>query len=135
MERERTRSLSEEGRRPANLREDLAHQNTGLNAISQDLNQISKSPFSEEIETLDPPHRFFCPAFIIYNGKSDPIEHVSHFNQSMTLHVRNKALVCKVFPSSLGPTAIRWFDSLDKGTIHSCKELIRAFRVRFFTYS
>ena len=130
-----TRSPSEEERRLANPREDLAHHNMRLNAISWVLSQISKSPFSEEIESLDPPHWFIRPTFIIYNGKFDPVEHVSHFNQSMALHAWNEALMCKVFPSSLGPTAMRWFDSLDKGSIHNYEELTKAFGARFLTCS
>ena len=84
---------------------------------------------------MDPPHRFIRPALIIYNGKFDPVEHVSHFNQSMALHAWNEALMYKVFPSSLGPTAMRWFDSLDKGSIHNYEELTKAFGARFLTCS
>lgn len=53
----------------------------------------------------------------------------------MTIHSKNKALMCKVFPSSLGLVAIRWFDSLKEGSIHFFKELISAFRARFVTCS
>ena len=53
----------------------------------------------------------------------------------MSLHSHNDALMCKVFPLSLGPTALRWFNGLRKGSIHSFAELIQEFRVRFMTYS
>ena len=53
----------------------------------------------------------------------------------MVLYSKNKALMCKVFPSSLGPVAMRWFDSLEEGSIHSFEELTRAFRARFVTCS
>ena len=53
----------------------------------------------------------------------------------MVLYSKNKALMCKVFPSSLGPVAMRWFDSLEEGSIHSFEELTRAFKVRFVTCS
>ncbi|XP_050249312.1 uncharacterized protein LOC126696669 [Quercus robur] len=43
--------------------------------------------------------------------------------------------MCKVFPSSLGPTALRWFNGLRKGSIHSFAELIQEFDARFMTYS
>ena len=39
--------------------------------------------------------------------------------------------MCKVFPSSLGPVAMRWFDGLRTGSINSFKELTRAFGSRF----
>ena len=53
----------------------------------------------------------------------------------MSLHSHNDALMCKVFPSSLGPTAMRWFNGLRKGSIHSFVELIQEFEVLFTTYS
>ena len=43
--------------------------------------------------------------------------------------------MCKVFPFSLGPIAMRWFDALEEGTIKSLKEFTRAFGARFVTYS
>ena len=53
----------------------------------------------------------------------------------MVIHSKNKALMCKVFPSSLGPVIMRWFDNLEEGSIHSYEELTRAFRARFVTCS
>ena len=43
--------------------------------------------------------------------------------------------MCKVFPSSLGPIAIRWFDGLEEGSISTFQELTRAFGARFITSS
>ena len=43
--------------------------------------------------------------------------------------------MCKVFPSSLGPMAMRWFDGLGAGSIDSFKELTRAFGSHFITCS
>ena len=45
----------------------------------------------------------------------------------MTVYSKNETLMCKVFPSSLGPMAMRWFDGLSAGSIDFFKELIRAF--------
>ena len=59
----------------------------------------------------------------MYNGWTDLVKHVSHFNQRMIVHSKNEALMCKVFPSSLGPVAMRWFDGLGAGFIDSFKEL------------
>ncbi|XP_075665403.1 uncharacterized protein LOC142635074 [Castanea sativa] len=63
------------------------------------------------------------------------VEHVSHYIQMMSLHTHNDALTCKVFPSSLGPTALRWFNGLRKGSIHNFDELIQEFGVQFMTCS
>ena len=71
------------------------------------LNQISKSPFTRGIEKAKLPRRFHQPTFIMYNGRVDLVEHISQFKQKMTVHAQDKAMMCKVFPSSLGPMAMR----------------------------
>ena len=53
----------------------------------------------------------------------------------MSLYTHNDALMCKVFPSSLGPTTLRWFNGLRKGSIHRFTKLIQEFDVRFVTCS
>ena len=53
----------------------------------------------------------------------------------MVVHSKNEALMCMVFPSSLGPVAMRWFDGLEEGSISSFQELTRAFGARFVTCS
>ena len=53
----------------------------------------------------------------------------------MAIHSKNKALMCKVFPLSPDPVAMKWFDGLEEGSISSFKELMRAFGARFVIYS
>ena len=89
----------------------------GNDAMSKALHQISKSPFTRRIDRAKLPRRFTQQTFTIYNGRTDLVEHVSHFKKRMAVHSRNKALMCKVFPSSLEPMAIRWFDGLDEDSI------------------
>ena len=79
------------------------------------------------------PRRFNRPSFILYDGKVDPVEHVSHYIQIMSLYNQNDTLMCKVFPSSLGPTTLRWFNGLRKGSIHNFRVLIQEFGARFIT--
>ena len=81
------------------------------------------------------PTRFTRLPFNSYDGKIDPVEHVNHYIQMMSLHTHNDALMCKVFPSNLGPTILRWFNKLRKGSIHSFSKLIQEFGVWFITYS
>ena len=113
----------------------LSSKGLGNDAMSKALNQISRSPFMRRIERRRLPRRFTQPTFTMYNGQIDPVEHVSHFNQRMTVHSKNEALMCKVFPSSLGPVAMRWFDGLGASSINSFKELTRAFGSHFITCS
>ena len=51
----------------------------------------------------------------------------------MTVYSKDEALMCKVFPSNLGPVAMRWFNGLRIGSINSFKELTQAFGSRFIT--
>ena len=88
-----------------------------------------------KIEGAILPQQFHQPTFTIYNGRTDPVEHVSHFNQRMVVHSKDKALMSKVFPSSLGLVAMRWFDGLRVDSIDSFKELTWAFGSRFITCS
>ena len=97
------------------------------------LNQISKSPFMRKIEGAILPQQFHQPTFTIYNSRMNPVEHVIHFNQRMVVHSKDEALMCKVFPSSLGPMVMRWFDGLKANSIDSFKELTWAFESRFIT--
>ena len=107
----------------------------GNDAMSKALNQISKSPFTRKIDEAKLPRRFHQPTFTIYNGQTNPIEHVSQFNQRMAVHSKDEVLMCKVFPSSLGPVAMRWFDGLKVNSINSFNKLTQAFGSRFITCS
>ena len=55
----------------------------GNDEMSKALRQISKSTFTRRIDKVNLPHRFMQPTFTIYNGRTNPVEHVSHFNQRM----------------------------------------------------
>ena len=106
-----------------------------MDVMSCALRRAVRSTFSDEIEWAPMPSRFTRPPFNSYDGKTDPVEHVSHYIHMMSLHTHNDALMCKVFPSSLGPMALRWFNGLQKGSIHSFAELIQEFDARFITSS
>lgn len=73
----------------------------GDDVIGKALQKISQSSFSKEIEKTNLPCRFARPTFTIYDSKTDPMEHISHYNQSMAIYSKNKALLCKIFPSKL----------------------------------
>ena len=95
----------------------------GHDAMSRALDQLSRSPFTHRIEGAALPRRFQQPTFTIYNGNTDPVEHVSQFNQRMAVHSKNEELMCKVFPSSLGPAVMRWFNGLKANFVDSYRQL------------
>ena len=95
----------------------------GNNTMNKALSQVSKSPFTRNIENAILPRRFHQPTFTLYDGRSDPVKNVSHFSQKMAIYSRDEALMCKIFPSSLGPVAMRWFNGLRANFIESFKKL------------
>ena len=99
------------------------------------LSQISKSLFTGGIEKAKLPRRFHQPTFAMYNERTDLVEHMSQFKQKMAVHSQDEALLCRVFPSSLGPMPIRWFDGLRTKSINSFKKLTQSFCSRFITCS
>ena len=109
------------------------HKGLGNKAMNEALSQVAKSPFTRRIEGASLPRRFNQPTFSLYNGRTDPVEHVSHFNQKMAVHSKDEALMCKIFPSSLGP--MRWFNGLRANSIDSFKKLTQSFGARFITCS
>ena len=106
------------------------HSNIALDAASQAFWKAARSPFSNDIECTVIPRHFNRPPFTCYDSKTDLVEHVSHYIQMMSLYYWNDELMCKVFPSSLGPTAMRWFNGLRRGSIHNFGKLIQAFGAR-----
>ena len=107
----------------------------GTDVIKKALSQISKSPFTRGIENAKLSRRFHQPTFAMYNGRIDPIEYVSQFKQKMAIHSQDEALMCRVFPSSLGSMPMGWFDGLKTNSISSFKKLTKSFCSRFITCS
>ena len=103
--------------------------------MNEALSQVAKSPFMRNIEGASLPRQFHQPTFTLYNGRTDPVKHVSHFSQKMAVYSRDEALMCKIFPSNLGPMAMRWFNGLKANSIDSFKKLTQSFGARFITCS
>ena len=89
---------------PSPRRERREHLSATLDAMSQALRRVARSPFFEDIERTKMPRHFTRLPFIYYYGKTNPVEHVSHFTQLMALYSWNDGLL---WSSNLGPTAIR----------------------------
>ena len=85
------------------------------------------SPLGQHILDYEPPRGFFIPPFVMYDGSSNPYNHMLHFNQAMILNVGNNRLLCKVFPTSLKGPTLAWFHKLLRGSLNSFGELWAAF--------
>ncbi|CAN6725186.1 unnamed protein product [Malus baccata var. baccata] len=88
---------------------------------------IRKSPFTEDILKAKKPAKFTQPKFRLFEGATDPVEHIYHFQQQMALEGDDGALMCKLFPSSLSGSSLTWFRQLKPRSIGSFTELCEAF--------
>ena len=55
----------------------LSYHGLANDTMSKALDRISQLPFTHRIEGAELPRRFHQPTFSIYNGRTDPVEHVS----------------------------------------------------------
>ena len=67
----------------------------------------------------------------MYDGKSDPRSHVSHYRQMMALWSHHDALMCKVCPFFLDHLRLKWFHKITFGSIESFVQLFKSFVARF----
>ena len=63
----------------------------GNSAMNKALSQVSKSPFTRNIEDTALPRWFHQPMFALYDGRSDLVEHVSHFARKWLFIPETKA--------------------------------------------
>ncbi|XP_028103699.1 uncharacterized protein LOC114302818 [Camellia sinensis] len=101
--------------------------------VDKELARLTATLLSPEIESTPLPARFHQPKFTLYDGKTDPYMHVSHYRQVMAGHRRNDTLMCLIFPASLGELGLKWFERLPEGSIEGWQQLVEAFITRFKT--
>ena len=52
------------------------------------------TPFSSRIINYEPPIGFLVQKFSMYDGSSNPFDHIMHYRQLMILDIGNDALLC-----------------------------------------
>ncbi|XP_028077606.1 uncharacterized protein LOC114279553 [Camellia sinensis] len=60
------------------------------------LDRLVSSLLCPEIEAVEAPHKYSPPKFILYDGKSNPLTHISHYQQMMSLWNQNDVFMCKL---------------------------------------
>ncbi|XP_026451112.1 uncharacterized protein LOC113351318 [Papaver somniferum] len=87
------------------------------------------SPFVEEIRWFRPQANFVQHQFKeLFDEKSgDPVEHVQHFQDSMSLWGYSDELLCKTFHVTLTGKALTWFSQLESNSIANFGMLSDAF--------
>ncbi|KAM2941109.1 hypothetical protein COP2_030380 [Malus domestica] len=65
------------------------------------MTNISRSPFTDEIEQAEPPHEFSMPHFTSFKGDEDPERHLKCYRSAMIIYRNNDDLMCKIFATTL----------------------------------
>ncbi|XP_057249302.1 uncharacterized protein LOC104893751 [Beta vulgaris subsp. vulgaris] len=98
-------------------------------------NSYADSPFADPIALIEVPKRFSVPSMKLYDGTTDPNDHVAQYKQRMiTISIpknMREACMCKGFGSTLTGPALQWFINLNNGTISSFAQLVNAFNMQF----
>lgn len=89
------------------------------------------SLFTEEILEMALSTNFKTPAILPYEGKNDPLEHVSIFNNHMNLTAMIGLACHKCFPVTLAKTSKKWFCKLPTGSIFLWTLLSKEFIQQF----
>ena len=92
-------------------RERHQHHNAALDAMSCTLKRATRSPFFNKIERTKMPRHFTRPPFTIYDGKTDLVEHVSHYIKMICLFSKWWVDVQNVpiQPQSHSNKVVQWF--------------------------
>ncbi|KAL0404137.1 UNVERIFIED_CONTAM: hypothetical protein Sradi_2054500 [Sesamum radiatum] len=71
------------------------------------------------------------PAIAEYDGTSDPMEHLSRFENAVLLHRYTDGIKCRVFVTSFARVAQQWFNQLPVGAMGSFQEFRSLFLHQF----
>ncbi|CAH9140628.1 unnamed protein product, partial [Cuscuta epithymum] len=93
------------------------------------------SPFGRHITDVEIPRKFAAPSMRLFDGTSDPVEHVAQYKQQMlAVSVRphqREACMCRAFGTTLTGPALTWFVNLPNDSINSFAELVNLFNQQF----
>ncbi|KAL0702587.1 hypothetical protein Bca4012_058709 [Brassica carinata] len=100
-----------------------------------DPNSYSDTPFMEEIKSVEMPRKFSFPAVKMYDGTSDPDNHVAQYKQRMLTVAIPKELreptMCKGFGSTLTGPDLQWYINLPTKSTRSFAALSDKFVEKF----
>ena len=96
-------------------------------SINRQLDDMLSTSFNPHIINYESPKGFAVPKFTMYDGMSDPFDHIMHSRQLITLGIGNDALMCKVFSASLHNQALSWFHRFPQNSVSTFQDISKAF--------
>ncbi|XP_070667870.1 uncharacterized protein [Malus domestica] len=98
------------------------------------MTNMSRSPFTDEIEQAEPPHKFSMPHFTFFKGDGDPKRHIKDYRSTMVLYRNNDALMYMIFATTLQGEAQDWFYTLPPRSIRSFADISLVFTKEYSSY-
>ncbi|GMH05014.1 hypothetical protein Nepgr_006854 [Nepenthes gracilis] len=92
---------------------------------------LDRSPFTTEILSRPLPSKFKMPSLDLYDGGSDPVDHLDHFRTHLSLQGLEDSAMCRCFSLTLKGDARIWFHHLPTGTISCFRELTDLFLAQY----
>lgn len=74
--------------------------------------EVNKPLFTDWIIDELKPKDFVISMFKLFDGKSDPMDHIFHFQKKMAIETNNEAILCKLFSTTLSGPTLAWFRQL-----------------------
>jgi len=90
-------------------------------------------PFTNDIITATIPDKWRGLTMNLYDGSTDPYEHLNIFRTQMTLYTIDQTVRCKVFPTLLREGPLRWFTELPPNSVTSFNILETKFTTHYAT--
>ncbi|KAL0462456.1 UNVERIFIED_CONTAM: hypothetical protein Slati_0133200 [Sesamum latifolium] len=88
-------------------------------------------PFTETVRADELPLNCRTLAIAEYDGTTDPMEHLSHFENAALLHRHTDGIKCRVFVTTFARAAQQWFNQLPISAIGSFQEFRSLFLHQF----
>ncbi|KAM2805692.1 hypothetical protein COP2_047569 [Malus domestica] len=98
------------------------------------MTNISRLPFTDEIEQVKPPREFSMPHFTFFKEDEDPERHLKRHRSVMILYRINDDVMCKIFATTLQDEAQDWFYTLPSQSIRNFYELSLVFTKEYSSY-
>jgi len=109
------------------------HQSFRNTPLPNDEEDPRGHPFIDEIIDTPLPPKWKGLTIKLYDGSTDPDEHLNVFKIQMTFYTTNKEVWCKVFPTSLQEGLLGWFTGLPPNSVRNFKVLTTKFITQYAT--
>jgi len=117
---------------PQTLQTHQTHQSS-KNDVLNDEEDHKGHPFTDKIIVAPLPDKWKGLTIKLDDGSTDPNKHLNIFKTQMTLYTTDKAVWCKVFPTSLQEGLLGWFTELPSNFVTNFKVLTTKFTTQYAT--